>query len=48
MTHHGNILSVQDNARGETTNYAYDDLSIYGSTPDALEKAMIDWGKFSK
>jgi RHS repeat-associated protein len=23
----GNILSVQDNARGETTNYTYDDLS---------------------
>jgi len=23
----GNILSVQDNARGETTNYAYDDLN---------------------
>jgi YD repeat-containing protein len=23
----GNILSVQDNARGETTNYTYDDLN---------------------
>ncbi|TAH53242.1 MAG: hypothetical protein EYC68_03910 [Chloroflexota bacterium] len=26
MTCQNNILSIQDNARGETTNYAYDDL----------------------